>query len=261
MPNPHRSYLPPEIFDEIVDLLYSEREVLKQCCLVSRSWIPRARKYLFADINFIDEDDIKAWRKRFPDPTRSPAHHTRKMKIHCAEVVTAEDVQEGAWLQTFSSVVWLELRTGLTSFNELTFSLVPFYKFSSSVKSLVCVHFIPCLQTLWLIHSLPLLENLTLDGRVVVGWGLPPGSTGLSVSPPLTGTLELALSGGVESIARRLLDLPNGLHFRRLIFSWRNKEGSRWANELAAACSNTLECLDVMAPLFCGIVSRHALNS
>ena len=94
MSSPHRSHLPPESLDEIVDLLYNKREILKQCSLVSRSWIPRARKHLFADINFVDEDDIEAWRKRFPDPTRFPAHHTRTMRICCAEVVTTDDVQE-----------------------------------------------------------------------------------------------------------------------------------------------------------------------
>ncbi|KAF9642961.1 hypothetical protein BDM02DRAFT_3104213, partial [Thelephora ganbajun] len=52
MSNPHKPHLPPEILDYIVDFLYNEPETLKQCCLVSKSWVPRTRKHLFADINF-----------------------------------------------------------------------------------------------------------------------------------------------------------------------------------------------------------------
>ncbi|KAF9644347.1 hypothetical protein BDM02DRAFT_3103092, partial [Thelephora ganbajun] len=45
-------YLPPETLDYIVDFLHDNRETLEQCCLVSKSWVPRARKHLFADIKF-----------------------------------------------------------------------------------------------------------------------------------------------------------------------------------------------------------------
>jgi len=42
--------LPPEILDYyILDLLHNEPETLKQCCLVSRLWAPRIRKYLMTD--------------------------------------------------------------------------------------------------------------------------------------------------------------------------------------------------------------------
>jgi len=34
-------YLPPEILDYIVDLLHNSPNALKECCLVSKSWIPR----------------------------------------------------------------------------------------------------------------------------------------------------------------------------------------------------------------------------
>ena len=32
--------LPQEILDYATDFLYDERETLKQCCLVSKSWVP-----------------------------------------------------------------------------------------------------------------------------------------------------------------------------------------------------------------------------
>lgn len=159
-------------------------------------------------------------------------------------------------------MVRLEIEFNLASFKKPSISLVPFYKFSDSVKSLhLCAcRSIPCLQTLCLIHSLPLLENLTLDVLNFLEWGLPPASIDLSVSPPLTGTLEFAPCGGIELIACRLLDLPNGLHFQRLILSWHHEVGFRWTDEFVAACSSTLEYLDIMVPFFCRIVFRHALN-
>src|ERR1700753_246461 len=43
--------LPAELLDHIADLL-RDRETLESCCLVSKSWIPRARKHLFACVAF-----------------------------------------------------------------------------------------------------------------------------------------------------------------------------------------------------------------
>ncbi|KAF9644813.1 hypothetical protein BDM02DRAFT_843031 [Thelephora ganbajun] len=54
----------------------------------------------------------------------------------------------------------------------------------------------------------------------------------------------------MEGIARRLLNLPNGLHFRRLIFSWRDEGDPRWMEELVVACSDTLESLDITHNMF-----------
>ena len=147
-------------------------------------------------------------------------------------------------LRTFSHVVWAEIHFDAESVYEL--SLVPFYNLPPSVKSLrVTAHsYPPCQQIFHFIRSLPLLENLTLSGRNPIELGLP-SITHLSTPPSLTGTLELAVSEEFEPIARRLLNLQNGLYFRKLISSWGHKEGFRWTEELVAACSNTLECLDV----------------
>ena len=109
MSNPHRSHLPPEILDHIVDFLLLQDKPLKQCCLVSRSWVPHARKHLFVDVKFVAERHIKAWKKVFPDPSGSPARYTHNLVICCVEGVSAEDVQKGGWLHPFSRLVRLEL--------------------------------------------------------------------------------------------------------------------------------------------------------
>ena len=86
MTNPH---LPPEILNYIVDLLCEEPESLKRCCLVSKSWIPHTRRYLFAGIQFFSMETVESWRETFPDPSNSPAYYTRTLSFRRAEAVTA----------------------------------------------------------------------------------------------------------------------------------------------------------------------------
>ena len=59
-------------------------------------------------------------------------------------------------------------------------------------------------------------------------------------SPPLSGTLELYLPHGAERIVRPLLDLPNGLHFRKLAWTWHLEEAVRWMTALVVPCSDAL---------------------
>jgi len=241
MSNHHR-HLPPETLDYIVDLLHDEQETLERCCLISKSWIPRTRKHLFADIKFFNVWDLEAWKKTFPDPTNSPAYHTRTLLVGCSLDVTAEDAEDGGWIQAFSRVVWLELDAGSMSIGINDFSLAPFRRFSSSLESLrVGLLHIPHLQVFNLIRFLPLLKDLAMIGFE------PDGPTAIapSTSPALTGTLELHLLHGMANTARQLLDLPNGLHFRKLELSWCDEEDARWMEELVVACSSTLEHLDI----------------
>ena len=48
-----RFYLPPETLDYITDFLDDKPEIFNECSLVSKSWVPRARKYLPAKIMFL----------------------------------------------------------------------------------------------------------------------------------------------------------------------------------------------------------------
>ena len=249
MSDPHRSHLPLEILDSIIDLLYDRPEILKQCCLVSKLWVPRTRKYLFADINILTSGDLEAWKKAFPDPSRSPAHHTHTLTIACAPAIMPAGAEEDGWIQTFSSVVSLALDTSQYS-GESEISFTPFHQFSTSLRSLrVTSTLLPQSQVFDLIHSLPLLEDLALDGRHV--WASNddefdgPPTVLPSTSPTFTGTLELILRQGGTGIVRQLLDLLNGLHFRKLKLLWREEEDFRWIVQLVVACSDTLEHVDI----------------
>ena len=78
---------------------------------------------------------------------------------------------------------------------------------------------------------------------------LDAGGPPIEIPPPsslaFTGTLRLVLFHGTGPIVRRLLDLPNGLHFRHLALGWFKEGDVRWVNALVAECSNTLESLDI----------------
>jgi hypothetical protein len=44
------SRLPAETLDHVVDHLPTTKDALRNCCLVSKLWVPRARKRLFANV-------------------------------------------------------------------------------------------------------------------------------------------------------------------------------------------------------------------
>lgn len=69
-------------------------------------------------------------------------------------------------------------------------------------------------------------------------------STPLS-SPRFTGTLELRVLEGIQSITRLLLDLPNGLRFTKIAVRWLYEEDVEPAMDLVSRCSDTLEYLNI----------------
>jgi len=258
-------YLLPETLDYVVDLLHDNPKTLKECCRVSKSWVPRTRKYLFANITFRSADNLDSWKKTFPDPSTSPAYHARTLLVGCPQAVTEVDGEEGGWMQTFSHIERLVVRCTWTNFSAPEFSLVPFHKFSRTLKSL-CVTslLLPHSQVFSLVRSLPLLEDLTLIGHdmsTVDGNASDTSPTIIpSTSPALTGTLELLLYQGMLHTTHLLLDLPNGLHFRKLSLSWCDEGDLSWMVKLVAACSNTLECLDVTRELYGAVHSVPPLD-
>ena len=237
-------YLPPEIHDSVVDLLHNQPKTLKQCCLVSKSWVPRTRKHLFGIITIRTGRSLEAWKRTFPNPANSPAYHTHHLFIYCLHAVKTGDAEVGGWIRTFCNVVELFLRSGVGP-DDREISLVPFHNFSPVLKSLrIIIRSIPRSRTLELACSFPLLEDLFVgDGGN--GSDLGQGGFEPSTSPALTGTLDLNLQRGMEHIVRLLLSLPNGLHFWKLICESEVEEDDSWMIALVEACCDTLECVDV----------------
>ena len=257
MSNPNASHLPPEILDDVLDFLHDSPKTLQRFCLTSRSWVPRVRARLFVRVRFKTEDDVRAWKRTFPDPTRSPAHYTHNLVVHCP--LRTRGLEEAGWLESFSHVVRLELRINVPCDPAVFFTL--FHKFSPSVKSLrVTGIYLPHPHALHLVRSLTLLENLTLDGDRAVDWGRSPAIYP-SNSPALIGTLKLDILERAEPIVRPLLDLPDHLHFRKLILTCHRDEDFRWGEKLMAAYSGTLKCLDITHRLSGAVfVFGHALK-
>lgn len=99
------SPLPPELFDHIVDHLHLEYTTLKTCCLVSKSWVPRTRRHLFARVDFCFPKSIGLWMKVFPDPFNSPAHHTRTLHIDASVVTLMANSDTCPLVRSFHLVV------------------------------------------------------------------------------------------------------------------------------------------------------------
>ena len=273
-PNPHRRLLkfpiqehltetkmsnpclPAELLDYIADLLHDRKVELRNCCLVSKSWIPRTRKHLFADIKFYIEKDLESWKEVFSDPSTSPACYARTLMVDCPHLVTTADAEEGGWIKGFSRVVHLEVGSRLY-IDGSRVSFVPLHRLSPVVKSFRTNFVIlPSSQILDLILSFPLLEDLTAVAHSVGGSDRPPTVVQPSSPPAFTGTLNLFLTGGTEHITRRLLSLPGGIHFRELVLTWFREEDPSLTMALVDKCSHTIEALDITCHLGKPILHR-----
>jgi hypothetical protein len=227
---------PPEILDIVVNQLRDEPTALKACCVVSKSWIHRTRKHLFASVELrAPNSHIEQWKKKFPDPSNSPAHHTRSLSIYGLSVITAEDADTSDRIRTFHNLVHLHLECLVV---DQQVSLTPFHGLSSTLRSLSLRAI--SLEVLDLICSFPLLEDLALAllGYGSEGWNTP------STSPKLTGSLELRAFGEIRPAIRRLSGLPGGLHFTKVTIACLN-EDIRSTMELVSRCSDTLESLAI----------------
>ena len=191
-----------------------------------------------------------SWKKTFPDVTNSPAYHARALLVGCPRLVTVSDAEEGGWIRAFSGVASLDIDNDDDCFGATVLSLTPFHKFSPTLKSFrMGPIFLPYPRLFDIICSFPLLEDLSLRGHDVswVGDNNPYGPQTVipSTSPALTGSLDFHIPGGVGVTAHQLLELPNGVHFRKLVLSWAHKKDFSWIAELVVRCSHTLESLDV----------------
>jgi hypothetical protein len=249
MSNPH---LPAELLDHIVDHLHDAEDALRKCCLVSKSWIPRTRWHLFANIAFPAVGSLESWKKTFPDPSMSPAHYTKTLSVGCSEVVTAADADEGGWIRGFSCVAHLEM----CSQGSVSSSLVPFHSLPA-IKSLrITFPVLPFQQVFNLILSFPFLEDLEVVSSYDGPDRLPTAQP--SRPPMLTGSLKLCLQGGMEHFIRRLLSLPGGIHFRKLALTWLREEDVPLTTGLVEECFRTLESLEIASnPLRASIQRPH----
>lgn len=243
--------LPQEILDHIIDHLHDQPEALKACSLVSKAWIYRTRRYIFNHIEFSSRSrHVSHWQETFPDLATSPAHNTRLLSISLTKLISPAEADT---LRTFRCVSHLNVDT--TRWYDQLSSLAPLRGLSPVVRSL-CLSFagLPSSEIFGLVCSFPLLEDLALVGYIGRKrdevWDTP------STLPKLTGSLDLPVGGGVQTIARRLLDLPDGLRFKKISVQWSTMESITPTINLVSGCSDTLESLTITNYLK-GLSAKH----
>jgi hypothetical protein len=244
--------LSSRVLDLIVDHLHDEPATLKMCCVVSKSWVPRTQRHLFAHVKFHSAGpSFESWMKAFPDPSNSPAHHTRNLQLSGSKVITVAITEGHPWLHSFNHLVDLLLSTfdrddiGKDDIGEddRHISFTQLHGLSPTLKSLHIFSFlIPPPVVLDFICSFPLLEDLSLFSTQfpLLGdadeWDAPP------TPPKFTGSL--VLSDNDPRTTRKLLDLPGGLHFSKISVLCPPRDCGL-AKELVSKCSSTLESLRV----------------
>jgi len=184
------------------------------------------------------------------------------LTINCPRAVTAADAEPGGWIGTFSHIVDLQVgsQRTYTYADEAGASLLPLRRFAPTLKSLrVDSVFIPPSKIFDLILSFPRLEDLAVIDCCDLLSVNDDGSDELPAiaqpsNPPIfTGTLKLS-RGGTKPIARRLLSLPSGIHFRKLVVVQLREEDVSLTTGLVEECSHTLESLDIIRSLNGGSV-------
>lgn len=213
------SSLPPEIFDLIINHLDHNKTTLRAYCLVSKSWVPRIRRRLFACVEFWSRKSVGSWMEAFPDPANSPAHHTRKLHIHAPAITPLANSDARAWVRSFRLVVALSVHGHWEDGG------------SSDVVDFICSF--PLLQDLWLCLSTK--DTSITDIDIDDAWAVPP------TSPILNGSFVLKTCD-VNHFTRQLLRLPGGLHFSQISVSGCDPES---IPDLVSRCSTTLESLRI----------------
>ena len=238
-------FLPPEILDLILDYLHDERTALNACCAVSKSWIPRARRHLFFHIEFSSDSPIESWIKAFPNPSTSPAHHTRVLSLREDQAaVDAVGIFARAWARAFRNVV--DLRIVEVWWNGNRNSLTPFHQLFPTLKSLSLLrsYILPSVLPNF-ICSFPLLKDLELrllsdrDPVAAYEWSAPP------ISPEFTGTLRLDVQAC--SVVHKSSVLPSCFRFARIVLECHPDHADLTAN-LVLQCSENLESISVSYP-------------
>lgn len=201
-------------------------------------------KDLFTHVKF-PKFGTTRWSETFPDPLNSPAHHARVLSITSPPLIDALAVD--GTQRTFCSVSSLNIK--IIHRHDPALSLTQLHGFSPTLKSLhLSFSFLATPEIIGLICSFPLLEDLTLLCPLVLGQGheeriSPP------TSPRLSGSLKFHFGRRVRYITRQLLDLPNGLHFKKIAVQMTAAEDVGFTIDLVSGCSETLESLEITGRL------------
>ena len=189
---------------------------LNSCCLVSGSWIPRTRRYLFAHVKFQNMADLQARRNAFPDPQTSPVCYTKSPLIGYLGADPASNTEVNDWIPRRCRSVGQNstVRRYLSSSTDSHPQLHPYVSlFSASPYP----------------HSFPTLPTPSCFSRTSP-WRHPTRCT-VPIIP-------------MDPITSPLLSLPGGAPFRELKLMLERVDEGLSAEALAKGCSS-LESLKI----------------
>lgn len=224
MPYPR---LPSEMLDDVVDNLRDAgRGNFKNCCLVSKSWVHRARKHLFFHVAFSKAGDLESWQATFPDPSTSPARYAKHMSVGCPQAAAAT-YGEGSFISNFFHVLRLDVH--------LDERETPSAHVSRPRRPAVGVFPASCIFNL--ITSFPHLEELNATNFAPDGDNRSDGRPAPNL-PPSMRTVCLNSIEGIGPIANRILSPPGSLHLSSLELTLHSKEDVDLAAALVERCSS-----------------------
>ena len=172
--------LPTDILDLIADHLHDEPTTLRACCLVSKSWVPRTRRHLFAFLEFDasprSKSTLELWMKAFPDPSNSPARYTRGLHLARYLAATVAISKARRWVHSFNHFTYLAVTTAWVGDHHISFPQLR--GLSPSLKSLrLSYSYAPLSELLALICSFPFSKTwccvLFVAGKTFLSGMLP----------------------------------------------------------------------------------------
>jgi len=221
---PVLSRIPNEIIDKILNHLIADsgswgnslQRSLRSCSLVSKSWVPSCRRYLFHTIIFTSRDVAK-WLETFPVPEESPAHYVKDLRFSLGGRCGAPEKfsRHTPW---FANVEKMALTMNRISLPPGT----PFLaRLPQSVTSLAIKGAwdeIDLVQMRDIMAHLPNLNDLILSGTVVAQpeSRRPLPGLGADLRGRFGGELRIRNGHAGEEFVDMLLEVPTGLHFTKI---------------------------------------------
>ncbi len=187
--------LPPELYDCILDCLSEDKPTLRNCSLVTRKWLPRARHHLFRSI-YIDWSNCYAF-TRLLDSTPELAARVATLEIEGAFGIFSMDRLHGAtldaWLRSISPV----FPPQLTNLTKLELALI-------TIDAELVRRFFGCLSG---------ISHLTLWACALTSFDV---FVELFASFPALKRLSIAFTQEWETNPRRLAPIPEGAVLPRI---------------------------------------------
>ncbi|KAF8183324.1 hypothetical protein K438DRAFT_1144488 [Mycena galopus ATCC 62051] len=169
--SPSQFALPPELWDAILDHLHHDRAALRAAALVCRIWVPTTRFYLFEDITLSPKCPARAacLNALLMSPYATIAPAVRKLAVPGA--LTPVELRCAGGVRHLTTLVGLIPGLGqLPRLKELELSDYPlrFLDGLKTVERITLTGVCAGAGLLRIVHALPQLAQLTLDGVAAV---------------------------------------------------------------------------------------------